>query len=259
MMLRRSLLCAASVRSSGRRLKVETATPARVAAFAFPSLFRGLETMDQRNSCITTAAWSHQNVAPPSNPQPDFEIAQRYIRALTGADATPVSFQTFDDRIADKHRRNLLSSVRIFHGTLRQHWPELTRLNAAGAGIFTTVNETDLAGRSAQNIKRVRAIFIDADSEQQTATAFRLTGEANHRPDIVVEIQPGEARLLLGRRRVPLDTFGLVQKALAERHFGSDPSVNDLSRVMRLPGTIHHKSAPALVKLLKPAAEVNGA
>ncbi len=214
--------------------------------------------MDQRNSCITTAAWSHQNVAPPSNPQPDFEMAQRYIRALTGADATPVSFQTFDDRIADKHRRNLLSSVRIFHGTLRQHWPELTRLNAAGAGIFTTVNETDLAGRSAQNIKRVRAIFIDADSEQQTATAFRLTGEANHRPDIVVESSPGKRHFYWVVDDVPLDTFGLVQKALA-RHFGSDPSVNDLSRVMRLPGTIHHKSAPALVKLLKPAAEVNGA
>jgi Virulence-associated protein E/Primase C terminal 2 (PriCT-2)/RepB DNA-primase from phage plasmid len=48
---------------------------------------------------------------------------------------------------------------------------------------------------------------------------------------------------------LPLDEFKPLQKALAER-FGSDPMVVDLPRVMRLPGTLHLKGAPQLVRLL---------
>jgi hypothetical protein len=36
-------------------------------------------------------------------------------------------------------------------------------LNREGAGVFVTVNETDLKGRTAKNITSVRAVFVDLD------------------------------------------------------------------------------------------------
>ena len=41
-----------------------------------------------------------------------------------------------------------------------------------------------------------------------------------------------------------------LQKVLAE-HYGTDPSVHDLPRVMRLPGFYHRKAEPVQVKLLE--------
>ena len=58
------------------------------------------------------------------------------------------TFQTFDDR--GKNRK----LVRQFHGTIKEHFHELAELNRQGAGIFFTVNETDLMGRSTKHIKK---------------------------------------------------------------------------------------------------------
>ena len=69
------------------------------------------------------------------------------------------TFQTFDDN----NERKSKSLVHVLHGTLDQHYEQLCRLNKAGAGIYITVNETDLKGRKAQNITRVRAVFADLD------------------------------------------------------------------------------------------------
>lgn len=52
------------------------------------------------------------------------------------------TFQTFAD--ADDASGSL---VRMLHGTLDQHAAQLQRLNDQGAGVFVTVNETDLTGR----------------------------------------------------------------------------------------------------------------
>ena len=68
-------------------------------------------------------------------------------------------FQTFDD---NKQRKDP-SLTRILNGSLDEHYETLCRLNAAGAGIYVTVNETDLKGRSIANILNVRAVFQEAD------------------------------------------------------------------------------------------------
>ena len=66
------------------------------------------------------------------------------------------TFQTFDD---DQSRNNK-NLVRVLHGTLNKHATILTTLNQKGAGIFVTVNKTNLKGRKATDIVRVRVRLI---------------------------------------------------------------------------------------------------
>ena len=66
------------------------------------------------------------------------------------AEGEQITFQTFDD-VKGRHARHL---VHVLHGTLDQHLPLLTELNGRGAGVFFTVNETDLKGRETKNITK---------------------------------------------------------------------------------------------------------
>ena len=82
----------------------------------------------------------------------------RFLQCLdrNGAGFT---FQTFDD---DSERKSK-ALVRIFNGSFAEHEAALTELSAKGAGIFVTVNETNLKGRKATDITRVRSVFVDLD------------------------------------------------------------------------------------------------
>ena len=67
----------------------------------------------------------------------DIDRAVRFVAALAGDEATPMTWQTFDD--STKRRPHL---ARIMHGTLPAKRRELMRLDDEGAGDFVTVNET---------------------------------------------------------------------------------------------------------------------
>jgi hypothetical protein len=69
--------------------------------------------------------------------------AERFLK-LIDSTATYFSFQSFDDNKQRKDKR----LARILHGTLAEHFDELTRLNAKGAGIFVCINETNGKGRA---------------------------------------------------------------------------------------------------------------
>src|SRR5262245_34977334 len=88
----------------------------------------------------------------------DRDMAERFLRALD-PEATRFTFQTFDD---NKDRKDK-SVARVLHGTLAEHWGTLVKLNEQGAGIFVTINRTDLKGRTAENITGIRAVFVDLD------------------------------------------------------------------------------------------------
>lgn len=154
--------------------------------------------------------------------------AERFLRALD-PDATEFTFQVFDDDYSRKDR-NL---ARIFHSTLAQVWHRLADLNRRGAGVFVTVNETDGEGRELKNMKRVRALFIDLDGAPLPET-FHC------KPHIVVESSRGRWHVYWRVSDCTLDQFTALQKRLI-RHYGSDPKITDTTRVMRLPGFIHHK------------------
>jgi hypothetical protein len=72
---------------------------------------------------------------------------ERFLQALDSA-AVSWTFQTFDD----DNKRDDQNLVRVLHGTLAKHWATLVRLNKRGAGIFVTVNETDLKGRTEKTL-----------------------------------------------------------------------------------------------------------
>lgn len=160
-----------------------------------------------------------------------FAEAARFLKALDPK-ATFFTFQIFSD---DKSKK----LARIIHGTLEECFDALGRFNASGAGIFVTINATNGKGRKAKHIVRVRALFVDLDD----GASLDLKDKRVPKPHIVVESSPGRWHCYWIVIDVPLDDFKGYQKALA-RHFKSDPSVDDLPRVMRLPGFIHRKAEP---------------
>ena len=152
------------------------------------------------------------------------------------------TFQTFDD---NKSRKNP-SLTRLLHGSLEQHFGELCRLNAEGAGIFVTVNQTDLKGRSNANIIDVRAIFQEADRAGVPIPTLL--------PQIVVETSPGKFHRywLTHGGKDALAEFKTVMTTMVEQ-YGSDPNARDLARVLRLPGFFHQKDPqnPFMVSIVE--------
>jgi RepB DNA-primase from phage plasmid len=149
-------------------------------------------------------------------------------------------FQTFDD--SELKRGHL---AKVVHGTLEEEAERLMAWQAAGAGVFCTIGETDGTGRRAQNIIRVRAVFVDLDG-----APLQPVLAATPKPHIIIESSPGRFHAYWLVNDLPLDQFAPVQKSLAAR-FGGDPSVHDLSRVMRLPGFWHQKNAPFMSRIVR--------
>ena len=174
------------------------------------------------------------------NLTPDLNQSADFLEAL---DADPnFTYQTFPEGATP-------SSLppTILHGTLKQHAAQLTALNNAGHGIFVMINAGDLKGRSARNVIRVRALFVDSDNGP-----IQPLLDAPIAPHIAVESSPGKGHGYFLVGDCPLDKFKERQHALAAR-FNGDRAVCDVSRVMRLPGFFHLKNAtPFQTRLIKP-------
>src|SRR5690606_31794564 len=82
----------------------------------------------------------------------DLGQAERFL-TLLDEEADCFTFQTFTDA-KPRPKPDPLAKVRA--GTLEQLAPWLIDMNARGAGVFVTVNETDGKGRKRDNITRVR-------------------------------------------------------------------------------------------------------
>ncbi len=158
-----------------------------------------------------------------------------YVATLTGDANTPMTWQVFDDDPVRKDK----TLARVLHGRLEDVASALAAANDAGCGVFVTVNETDLQGRKAANILGVRALFIDCDTVRPTA--WHLP------PSVIVESKAGPHAYWLVCDG-DLTTFSACQRRLIA-HYHSDPVVNDLPRVMRLPGFDHRKGEPFTVRL----------
>ena len=162
-----------------------------------------------------------------------------FLSALTFADKddTQHSFQTFDD---DEDRKDE-KLAKIRSGTLDQFKDFLLNMNGQRAGVFVAVNRIS-GRRSNANVQELRAAFIDCDNVEVSFDDVEL------KPNIIVRSARGIHAYWLLQRGESLERFYQVQKALAAK-FGTDAQVNDLARVMRLPGFEHHKQSPLLVEL----------
>lgn len=160
----------------------------------------------------------------------DRSQAERYMEVLTGSKQTLATFQTFAEGGPSEH------GPRILHGTLDEHWSELVRLNEAGHGIFMMVNEGDGMGRRAENVVAVRALFTDDDGDGPTPKPSTDAAP----PTMVVQSKRGPQGYWGLMADEAKEAFTPAQTALA-KHFGTDPKVKDLPRVMRVPGFFHLK------------------
>ena len=160
---------------------------------------------------------------------PDKKEAERFLNILEPNGT--FTFQTFDDN-DDKKRSSL---VRVFHGTLEQHFDKLRDLNARGAGVFVVINKTDLKGRKKENVTSVRAGFVDLDG-------VSLDPVLRHElePTIIVESSRRRWHAYYRCENLPLEDFEHLQLGLIAA-FDGDPVIKDLPRVMRLPGFVHQK------------------
>jgi hypothetical protein len=183
----------------------------------------------------------------PHTTTPNRPQAAQFIELLTGNPETSVTFQTFDDSGAKRKRL-----VAMLHGSLSTHWDALVALNDKGAGIFVTVNATDLQGRLAKNITAVRANVADFDLKD----GHKAPEKWPLQPSILVKSGGGfHAYWLREPNGTPnADQYREQQKRIAHT-LGTDPRVSDLPRVFRLPGSLHRKQDPIAVEVIHAAPQ----
>jgi hypothetical protein len=182
------------------------------------------------------------NQPTPSAPVRDREAPRRFLRLLDPS-AANFTFQTFDDDRRNGHGPN---------GALARdtsNRDEVRRLYALGAGVFVTINATDLTGRKSENIKRVRAIWQEDDKGH--GGPFPLD------PSLVIESSPGHFhRYWFIADNWPADEqgradFAAVMERMVES-YGCDKNAKDICRVLRVPGFLHRKdpTQPHLVRIV---------
>jgi hypothetical protein len=150
------------------------------------------------------------------------------------APGEPVTFQTFGQGNA-KGKKGL---TRTAHGTIGEHWRLLTDLNERGAAVCWMVNASDLKGRKLKNVQYIRALFVDLDG-----SPLGPVTQSPLQPHVIVESSPGRWHAYWRVADCPLSQFPPYQRLLAA-YFNGDDSASDLTRVLRLPGFNHEKTAP---------------
>jgi hypothetical protein len=161
------------------------------------------------------------------------EDARLFLHVLD-PQADQFTFQLFDDHKGRKDK----SLARVLHGPLVELYATLVNYSRRGAGVFVTVNETNLRGRTKDCITRIRLYFADLDGPPLTNICrFNLW------PHIITQTSHGRYGIFYKIADAPLDeeNFKRTQLALAEL-FESDASVCDSPHVMRLPGFPHQKN-----------------
>lgn len=153
-------------------------------------------------------------------------------------------FRTFADQKGD----NVRSLTQSMTGTFEKCFKALESLNNQGAGIFFTVNATDGKGQKAENIQRIRALFVDFDTPRQQRVHDLLSLDLP--PNLIVETSKDKhhAYWVLNPDfgEIALDQFPILQKRLINYFAddGADKSIHDLPRIMRLAGFKHQKGEP---------------
>ena len=171
---------------------------------------------------------------------PDLEQASRFLACF----APPDSEFTFQGFAESQDAKGGKIRPTVIRGTLAQCAGDLARLNAHGAAIHFMVNASEGRGRTAKDVTAVRALFADTDGADLEPI------RAAARPHAIVETSPVSWHVYWLVTDCPRERFSRLQKAIAAR-FGTDPSVSDLPRVMRVPGFWHWKAEPFMSRVVE--------
>ena len=196
-----------------------------------------LKTMTQSGGYLNKTNSTTRDIVP------DYDIVRQFMACLCGEE-TPATFQVF----SDSKGGSVIPLV--LHGKFEDHFDKLVDINRQGAGIFTTINETDLKGRASKNIVRVRALMADLDS-----SPLQPVLEAGVKPHIVNETSRDRYQCFWLVSDCELEQFTSIQKALAKK-FEGDPSVADLPHCCRIPGFYHNKGEPVMSRIFSIAEDL---
>jgi len=172
----------------------------------------------------------------------DFEQAERFIEAIKGSHQVESHFCSF----AEKKK---VGRVHEWDDTLENMKDNISKVNKAGGTQSLYFGINDLAeGQTklkADNIGKINALWIDIDDMRPELPEFPIE------PSIIVRSSVhGKWHVYWLVDDCPVNQGKLNQTRLIQ-FYGSDPSPKDISRVMRLPGTIHNGGDPVLCTLLK--------
>lgn len=161
-----------------------------------------------------------------------------YLNGLAGSLKVPFEFALIQQRPGNKDKGKTINKF----GTLQDLYAWLCEHNEVGYSVFVTVNETDGAGRKAENIKRIRAVWNDCDhgipDSYPLAPTFRVNSSEGKVQDY-----------WLPQDNMPFDKHSALLDTLVAKHNG-DKGAKGLPRVLRVPGFLNWKyGKPWLVQL----------
>ncbi len=169
----------------------------------------------------------------PRIPELRFEETARFVGLLSG---DPDSFECY-------HAIKRGVGARHIHGSItnsNEDSDQLVDWNINGFDIYITahaLHEGVTRNPTNEDISDGRALFIDSDGEPKP-DQWHLS------PDFIIEREDHPDRnwwafWIIGGP-FPADQIEGYQKRIAEQ-YGTDPSVSDARRIVRLPGFIRHK------------------
>jgi hypothetical protein len=177
----------------------------------------------------------------------DLAIASSFLKALGENPQAPIRLRFIHD--TRKHEPGLTTE---HVGTLEALWPAVLRAQAEGFGIFYFLNVVGDIGEDEfatdRDVTFVRAVAADFDHGLPEPWQYHSP------PDLIVHTSAGKGQAIWCEVALPLEDFKPVSKRLIAL-YDSDKAVQNLSRVLRLPGTMHLKGEPQLVTFEDHSAE----
>jgi hypothetical protein len=195
---------------------------------------------------------------PHAVPAPDLVQARQLLASLDNGEAAKFGYRTFDDhgddpRLAVKAFGTLDCGIRQHNDPAKDGKPcrparLLSYMQGLGAGAFFVVNKLDGVGQRLANVTAIRALYVDADSRPEVERLHAFIATTSLRPTALVAsggVHDCVEKLQAYWRMsgCPVTEFTRAQLSLVSR-IGTDPAVQDASRVMRLPGYWHQKGKP---------------
>ncbi len=124
----------------------------------------------------------------------------------------------------------------------------LAHENAAGANVYVAANPLAPGSRkrTKESIGEVRHLYLDLDTDADAKLTALRGSNVVPIPSAIVWTSVGKYQVLWRVESIPFEQQESLLKALAIT-FGGDPACTDLNRVLRLPGFLNQKYAPAPV------------
>ena len=122
----------------------------------------------------------------------------------------------------------------------------LAHENLVGSNVYVAANPLNPGSRkrTKESIAAVRHLYLDLDADGGAKLRALRSSNVVPIPTAVVSTSLGKYQVLWRVENMPFEQQESLLKALAVT-FGGDPACTDLNRVLRLPGFLNQKYAPA--------------